>query len=214
MKRIWVLTVGLAMIAAVPVEAQLTNFPVYAQPTGAPATHLGVTYGRGMSEFSGKADAYGAFVGRTGVGGRASIFAGLGMMDVDPDAQWSFGGNVAFDVLPAGGSAQVAIQAGVGYMSMDVLGTSVSNMHFPIGVALKGNIEGPTANVTPFIMPRLSINRSSGGGVSTTSTDFGASGGVALTLPSGLGFHTAIDLLATDPESIWLIGVGAHYMIP
>ena len=213
MKRISVLTIGLAMIAAVPVEAQLTNFPVYAQPTGEPATYLGLTYGRGMNDFSGKADAYGAFLGRTGVGGRASIFAGLGMLDVDPDAQWSFGGGAAVDVLPAGGSAQVALQAGVGYMSVDVGGTDVTNLHFPIGVALKGMIEGPTANVTPWIMPRISINRASAGGTSATETDFGASGGVALTLPSGLGFHTALDLLAAT-ENIWLIGVGAHYMIP
>jgi hypothetical protein len=49
-------------------------------------------------------------------------------------------------------------------------------------------------------------------GTSATSTDFGVSGGVALTLPSGLGFHTALDLLAAD-ENAWLIGVGAHYMI-
>ena len=212
MKRISVLTIGLALIAAVPAQAQLANFPVYAQPSGDPATYLGLTYGRGMNDASLKQDAYGAFVGRTGVGGRASIFAGLGMLDVDPDAQWSFGGGVGVDVLPAGGSAQVGIQAGVGYMSFDVGTASVSTMHFPIGVALKGMIEGPTANVSPWVMPRLSILRISNG-TSETTTDFGASGGVALTLPSGLGFHTALDVLAAD-EAEWLIGVGVHYMIP
>jgi hypothetical protein len=210
MKRISVLTIGLAVVAAVPAQAQLANFPVYAQPTGAPATYLGATYGRGMNDASGKVDSYGAFVGRTGIGNRASIFAGLGMLDLDPDSEWTFGGGVAVDVLPAGGAAQVALQAGVGYFSPV---EDFSILHFPIGVALKGMIEGPTADVMPWVMPRLSINRSSFGDLSDTSTDFGVSGGVALTLPSGLGFHTAIDLLATDPDNVWLIGVGVHYAI-
>lgn len=211
MKRISVLTMGLAMLAAVPVQAQLTNFPVYAQPTGAPATYVGATYGRGLNDASGKTDAYGAFVGRTGIGQRASIFAGLGMLDLDPDSEWTFGGGVAVDLLPAGGSAQVALQGGIGYFSpVD----DASNLHFPIGVALKGNIEGPTATVVPWVMPRLSINRAKVGDISDTSTDFGVSGGVAFTLPGGFGAHTALDLLAVDPDNQWLLGVGVHYMIP
>ena len=209
MKRSLVLTLGLAMLAAVPVQAQLTNFPVYAAPSGGPATYLGLTYGRGMNDASGKLDAYGAFVGRSGVGGRASIFAGLGMLDIDPESEWTFGGGVGVDVLPAGGSAQVSIQGGVGYFSP---GTATL-LTFPIGVALKGNIEGPTATVAPWVMPRLHISRVSNG-TSATETDFGVSGGFAVTLPSGFGIHTALDLTAVDPSNVWLLGVGLHYMMP
>ena len=209
MKRTLVLTLGLLTATAVSVEAQLNNFPVYAQPSGGPATYLGATYGHGMNDASGKADAYGAFVGRTGVGGRASIFAGLGMLDVEPESEWTFGGGVGVDVLPAGGSAQVSIQGGIGYMSPG----DATVLNFPIGVALKGNIEGPTATVAPWIMPRLHVRRISNG-TSVTETDFGVSGGFAVTLPSGFGVHTALDLLAVDPDNLWLLGVGVHYTMP
>lgn len=210
MKRISVLTIGLAMMAAVPVQAQLTGFPVDALPSAGdmPATFLGATYGRGLNDASGKLDAYSAFLGRTGIGNRATIAAGVGMIDA-AESEWTFGGAIGVDLLSAGGSAQVSLQTGVGYFSpID----DVSALHIPVGVALKGMVEGPTANVMPWVMPRISILRSSVGDLSDTSTEFGASGGVALTLPSGLGFHTSIDLLATDP-SAWLLGVGVHYSI-
>ena len=210
MKRISVLTIGLAMIAAVPVEAQLFNFPVQALPSAgdAPATLLAASYGRGLNEDSGKLDAYGAFIGRTGIGGRATVAVGAGMIDA-AESEWTFGGAVGVDVMPAGGSAQVSIQTGVGYFSP---ATDVSGLHIPIGVALKGNIEGPTATVVPWIMPRLSVLRSSIGDLSDTSTEFGASGGVAFTMPSGFGAHTSLDLTASDP-SVWLLGVGVHFMV-
>lgn len=211
MKRISVLTFGLALVAAVPAEAQLFNFPVQALPSAgdAPATFLAATYGRGINDDSGKQDAYGASVGRTGIGGRATIAAGVGMIDSDPDSEWTFGGAVGVDLMAPGGSAQVSLQTGVGYFSPV---TDLSMLHIPIGVALKGNIEGPTATVVPWIMPRLSVLRTSVGDFSDTSTEFGASGGVAFTMPGGFGAHTAIDLTASDP-SVWLLGVGIHYMI-
>ncbi|HUF76379.1 MAG TPA: hypothetical protein VMM35_08875 [Longimicrobiales bacterium] len=210
MKRISVLTIGLAMIAAVPVEAQLFNFPNYAVPTGAPATFIGAGYGTGLNDASGKLDAYGAAVGRTGIGNRATVAASLGMIDSAPDSEWTFGGLVGFDVLPAGGSAQVTLQAGVGHMSPGDL----TFLQFPIGVALKGLMEGPTANVEPWVMPRLHYSRVSANGSSASSTDFGVSGGFSVTLPSGLGVHTALDLTAVDPDNVWMLGVGLHYMIP
>ena len=150
-------------------------------------------------------------MGRTGLGDRASIFAGLGMVDLsDPfDNELTYGGGLAVDLVPVGASAQLALQGGVGYFAIE----EYSNWHFPIGLALTGNIEGPTATVAPFVMPRLSINSASEGDESSTSTDFGVSGGVAFTTPGGFGAHTAIDLLAAD-EAEWLIGVGIHYMIP
>jgi len=212
MKRILALTLGLASVA-VPVEAQLFNFPVQALPSAgdAPATYLAVAYGRGVNDGSGKQDAYGASIGRTGIGGRATVAARVGMIDSSPDAEWTFGGAVGVDLMQ-GGSATVSVQTGVGYISFDLGTSDLTTLHIPVGVAIKGSIEGPTATVTPWVMPRISIFRSSFASVSDTSTEFGASGGVAFTLPSGFGAHTAIDLIASDPSS-WVLGVGIHYVI-
>jgi hypothetical protein len=209
MKRTLVLTLGLLTAAAVSVEAQLAFFPVDALPSGSAATFFGATYGRGMNDASGKLDAYGAFIGRTGVGNRATLAAGVGMIDA-AESEWTFGGAVGVDVLPAGGSAQLSLQTGLGYFSPV---TDVSTMHIPVGVALKGMVEGPTADVQPWVMPRLSIIRTSVGDLSDTSTEFGVSGGVAVTLPSGFGFHTSVDVLAAD-NAQWLLGVGVHYLMP
>jgi hypothetical protein len=209
MKRTLVLTLGLLTATAVSVEAQLAFFPVDALPSGSPATFFGATYGRGMNDASGKLDAYGAFIGRTGVGNRATLAAGVGMIDA-AESEWTFGGAVGVDVLPAGGSAQLSLQTGLGYFSPV---TDVSTMHIPVGVALKGMVEGPTADVQPWVMPRLSIIRTSVGDFSDTSTEFGVSGGVAVTLPSGFGFHTSVDVLAADATQ-WLLGVGVHYLMP
>jgi len=208
MKRILMMSLCLVTVA-VPVEAQLYNFPVYATPSGEPATFVAATYGRGLNEDSGKLDAFGGAVGRTGIGGRTTVVGAFGYVDFPSEGKWTFGGDVGVDMLQPGGSAQVTIQGGIGYISFD---TDDSSLHFPIGLAIKGNVTGPSADVAPWIMPRLSIVRSSFLGESDTSTDFGISGGVGLTLPSGFGAHTAIDLLNSE-SNIWTIGVGVHYVI-
>lgn len=210
MKRVLLMTLGLAAVA-VPAEAQLWFFPDYAVPSayGMPATFVAGTYGRGLNDASGKVDAYGAVVGRSGLGNRFTVLGGAGMVDGGGDSEYTFGGAVGVDVLPAGGSAQVTVQAGIGYMSID----PVTFTRFPIGVALKTQIEGPTANVTPWIMPRINISRVSSGGTSASETDFGGSAGFAVTLPGGFGVHTALDLLAAD-ENAWTLGVGLHYLLP
>jgi hypothetical protein len=209
MKRALLMSFGLVAVA-VPVEAQLFNFPVYATPSGAPATFVSADYGRGLNEDSGEFDAFGGAVGRTGIGGRTTIVGGFGYVDLPEEGKWTFGGDVGVDMLQPEGSAQVTIQGGIGYISF---ADDVSAMHFPIGVAIKGNMTGPSADVMPWIMPRLSIVRTSIFDESETETDFGVSGGVGFTLPSGFGAHTAIDLLNSD-ESLWTLGVGVHYVIP
>jgi hypothetical protein len=212
MKRALLMTLCLAAVA-VPVEAQLWFFPDYAAPSayGMPASFVAATYGRGMNDASGKLDAYGAVVGRSGLGDRFTVMAGLGMID-DVDSEWTFGGAVSADLLSGGGNAQVSIQGGIGYLGIDVGGETLSSMRFPIGVALKTRMEGPTATVTPWVMPRLNISRISFMGESESETDFGASGGFSVTLPGGFGVHTALDLLAAN-SNIWQLGVGVHYLI-
>ena len=214
MKRAFLLSAALVATAA-PVQAQLFFFPDYAAPSafGTPSTFIAATYGRGLNDASGKLDAYGAVVGRTGMGQRFTILGGAGLVD-GPESELTFGGAIGADLLQPASTTQVSVQGGIGYFGVDVGGgETLTTLRFPIGVALKTMVEGPTANVMPFVMPKVNISRASLAGTSATETDFGASGGVSVTLPSGFGVHSAIDVLAAE-ETIWTIGVGAHYLLP
>jgi hypothetical protein len=198
------------ILASAPADAQLINFPHYATPsTATPSSFIAASYGRGLNEDSGKQNAFGVSVGRTGISNRVTVTAGVGMVNYDPDAKYTFGGNVGDDVLEQGATTQVSVQGGVGYIS---LATDFSLMNFPIGVAIKTTMEGESANIGLWAMPRVDIMRGSAFGVSSTNTDLGVSGGVSITTPGGIGFHAALDVLAADPSAM-VGGAGVHFVI-
>jgi hypothetical protein len=211
MKRALLVAVGLTALSAAAADAQLTNFPVYALPSAgdAPATFVGGGLGRGLTEDYGKFNAFGVMVGRTGLGGSITAAVGAGMVNYDPDAKYTFGIAGAVDVMPLGANGQLAVQTGIGYIS---LGTDFWSMNFPIGVALKTNVAAGSGTLSPWVMPRVHLSRTSFGGVSSTETDFGASGGASFNTAGGFGLHAAIDLIAVDPSAL-TFGVGLHYMV-
>jgi hypothetical protein len=196
-------------LAAAPADAQLVNFPVMAVPTGAPSTFFGASFGRGLNEESGKQNAFGAFVGRSGLGQRVSVVAGVGMVNYEPDAKYTFGGDVAVAVLDADAETQVSVQGGIGYMS---IATDVSTMNFPIGVAIRTTVASDSGNLGLWAMPRLNIARAKFGSLSDTSSDLGVSGGVSFTTSGGFGVNAALDVLAADASAM-LAGVGVHYVV-
>jgi hypothetical protein len=209
MKRAFLAAAALLVSAAPAAQAQLFNIPTYPLATPAEAsTFLVGTYGRGLNEDSGKQNAFGVGVGRTGLGARASAFVGASMVDLEPDSKFSFAGAATVGLLQPGAATQVAVHAGVGYISF---GTDDSSLSFPIGLALSQTLG--TSPATVFVMPRLQITRVSAFGDSATETDFGASGGLAVTTASGFGFHAGVDLVAADPN-VWVGGAGIHYLIP
>jgi hypothetical protein len=59
------------------------------------------------------------------------------------------------------------------------------------------------------------MNRVSLAGESDSEVGFGASGGLNINLPVGLGFHAALDMLTIGDPSISPLtaGVGIHYKI-
>ena len=204
---------GMVLMTAASADAQLWFFPDYAVPSafGTPSSFVAGTYGRGLNDVSGKLNAYGLIVGRTGLGERISVMAGAGLID-DVESEWTIGGSVGVDVLEADATTQLSVQGGVGWLDVDFLGETLTTLRFPIGVALKRRIEGESASVTPWVMPRLNISRVSGLGSSDTEADFGASAGVGVTMTSGFGLHAALDVLAAN-STVWFVGVGAHYVI-
>jgi hypothetical protein len=212
MKRALLASVALTAIGASAAHAQLVNFPVYAVPVGgeAPATLLAGGWGRGLNDASGKINSFAVAVGRTGIGGRGTALVGANMIDFDPDAEYSFAGIGAVGVSRPESPTQISVQAGIGYYSPV---TDYSTWSIPIGVGLAQNIAGESASFVIWGMPRIHLSRASVPGTSSTETDFGGSAGFVVNLPSGLGFHTALDILVADPDNVMTFGAGVHYMI-
>lgn len=210
------LGLGMFMLGTAPVSGQLFYFPDYAVPSmdGAASTFVAGSYGRGLNDNSGKLNAVSATVGRTT--SSVSFVGGFGYIDGGlAESEWTLGGAAGYDLLSGTAPAQLTLQAGIGWMQLSGGGLipDVTMLRFPVGVAVKGNIESTSATVTPWAMPRLNILRASADGASTTDTHLGGSAGVTVTMPSGFGIHAALDYLAVESAEQLTFGVGAHYVL-
>ena len=209
-----------ALLVATPAMGQLLNHPVQALPAGdaAGATFFGAQFLRGLNDDSFKDSSFGVGVGRAME--RVSFMGMAGyVLDYgtpDGDSELTLGANVAVHLLSDDSTpVQVSVQAGFGWASLDVGTESLSWMSFPIGVAISGRPSGGATTVTPWVMPRLDIQRT--GELlllpSSTETNFGAAAGVSVTREDGIGGHLAIDYLNVSGGSPFGFAVGVHYIV-
>jgi hypothetical protein len=208
--RLSVVLGGLAL-AASPALAQTFGNPVYFSPKQGVGLTIAGDYGRGLNNASGKTNYFGGratlglpSVAITGVVGSAKASGG--------SAVTSFGGDVAVTVLKGPMvPVSLSLQAGLGYNSTG----GVKTMHVPAGAAIAFNPKTPGASVEPWVAARLDYTRVSVAGVSGNTSKLGASGGVNVGLPSGVGFHVAVDYVnkANTIGSPILVGAGVHYTI-
>jgi hypothetical protein len=205
MVRFSLAVLALAFAADVA-SAQLEGLPAYNYaPAGAGVTVSGM-FGRGLNDASGKANSAGGMITYGAdmfwVGGGASYF------DFSEAKIVSFGGNAGVN-LPLGPElpVKVAVVAGAGYWSK----SGVNSLTVPAGVTLAINVPSPTLTVTPWISPQIRYLRVSAGGVSGSTTKFGGSGGLSVTLPMGFGFDVAIDYTNISGASPLVVGGGLHY---
>lgn len=200
-------TAALSLAMAVPATAQSFFIPDYALPSASGMTGGFVAGGfaRGIGDDSGEQSVFGGAVG--GFFNRVTIMGQAGYVASDVE-ELTFGGAISVDILPPETSSlQVAIQGGFGYID-----PGITLFRVPIGVAFKGNVRSESATVVPWAMPKIVITRA-GDPISETETDFGASGGIGITLPSGIGFHGALDVMFEgDSSTPILFGVGVHYL--
>jgi hypothetical protein len=105
------------------------------------------------------------------------------------------------------------LQGGIGYSKPDVglLPGNTTELRFPVGLGVALTIPNPALAIRPWIAPRLDIIRSSGGGVSTTKTNFGLGAGLELNLLNGFGLHAAYDRVFKDGGDPGVFGIGVHY---
>jgi hypothetical protein len=210
--RLFAMVAVLGLFAS-PARAQMFGNPVYFSPKQGVGLTIAGDYGRGLNDASGKTNYFG---GRATLG--LPVFAvtvGGGSVKAEgADGEITFGANVGVTVLKGPAvPVTLSLQAGVGSMKID----PITTMNIPLGAALAFNVNSPGASVEPWVAPRVQLTRVSGtiGGidVSSTETNIGASGGVNVGLPSGLGFHLAVDWLNVDGGSPLGVGAGLHYTI-
>lgn len=218
-----VLALGLV---AFPVAAQVPNNPVYFSPKGGVGLTINGDLGVGANDAA-KQFAPGEtplFYGGRAVLGLPLITVGVGAGIYAPggaaDNEVTFQGTVAYKLIPM--PVAVSIQAGAGYVKLGSGLSEATIWNFPIGVGIALNVPSPALSVEPWIAPRVQFSRASIGSASSTETHFGASAGVNLGLPMGLGFHAAVDYLAVSSDipgvsssdvSPLVVGVGVHYKI-
>jgi hypothetical protein len=209
-------------LLASPALAQMLGNPVYFSPKQGVGLTIAGDYGRGLNDASMKTNYFG---GRATLGlPMVAITAGAGSEKTSAAfgsvSFTSFGGDVAVTVLKGPVvPVSLSLQAGAGYSSK----SGVKQLHVPIGAALAFNVKSPSASVEPWIGPRLDLYRASGTGIAnpTTEKHVGASAGLNVGLPSGVGFHLALDYLyvkgagaiSSSDVSPFVVGAGLHYTI-
>jgi len=214
--------IALAMgLVAESATAQLAGNPVYAINPGVGVT-LNADFGRGLNDESGKTNYFG---GRVVLGvPMVSFWVGGGVWDPRTplaDKETALGGGAAINLIKAP-LLPVALTLQVGGSTLSC-GEECSDLHLVAGPALRINVPTPGVGIEPWIMPRVHMTRFSLMGESATQTGFGASGGININLPMGLGFHAAVDFASLPdvtegaiamPEMTPVIGgVGIHYKI-
>lgn len=183
------LALGLALLAAAPVAAQVTGLPVHNAGVAGGLT-LGGEVGFPDGDY-GKGTAFGARgalgLGPFGVSAVISRWNPKGPID----AQTGLGGYLNLKVF--GGPLiplSVTLQGGAEY----VKNSGAKLVHAPIGLGIALKIPNPALAIKPWIAPRLDVVRVSGTGIkSNTETNFGISGGVDFSLLGGIGFGASYD---------------------
>lgn len=196
-----------------PAQAQVRGIPVY---NSGIATGIAIYGDVGFPNTeAGKGTAL-AVSGRAGFGpfGATAILSTFNP-DGPAGSKVSVGGTLNYKLF--GGPLiplSVTLQGGIGYFKPDAgfLPNGQRNeLRFPVGLGFALTIPNPALAIKPWIAPRLDIVRVSGGGSSTTDTNFGIGGGLELNLLSGLGVHAAYDRVFINGGDPSVFGLGAHY---
>ncbi len=211
------------LIVLIALGAAGSTGGLVAQVAGLPVRNAGVGTGIGIAAdlgFPNTAAGKGIALGATGA-------IGLGPLGVTGSvATWNPKGpgssitsvGVTGNLKIFGGPlipVSVTLQAGAARYKA----SGASTWHVPIGVGLALTIPNPVFSIKPWLAPRLDITRSSQGdiltdrsaGGSSTSTDFGISGGVDFGFLSGLAVRVMYDRVGrgrNDTPSVLSLGLG------
>lgn len=232
--RLGAVVLGLAA-GATPAAAQLAASPVYFSPKQPVGLTVALDFG---STLQTKVNGVKATPKPNNLGGRAAlglpfITLGVGAGSYDSDVsgakkELQFMGSAAIKVfspplVPVG----ISIQGGAGYLKQTSGTTTLKTVSLPVGLGVAVKPITPGLSLEVWGAPRVQFNAVSlTGAVSgnRVQAGIGASGGVNLGMPMGLGLHLAADYTKlsaktsagsgslTLPETQTLVlGVGLHY---
>lgn len=215
------LTMLMTAVVGESATAQLAGNPVYAITPSVGVTLAG-DYGRGLVVGeSEKTDYMGGrlIFGFPGV----SLWFGGGTYDnlTGAEKEMMLGGGVAVDFLRDPSKPVVlSLQVGGG---TGACATECTVTNAVAGPSIKFNIPGVVGNVQPWLMPRAHATRFSMNGAVVNQFGFGASGGINLTLPFGLGLHAVLDYatfsettsgaMIAEKRAPLIVGGGLHYRL-
>jgi hypothetical protein len=188
-------------------SAQLLGLPAYNYVPAAAGVTVSGMFGRGLNNASGKLNSAGGMI----TYGQQMFWVGVGgsYADFSNAKVPSFGGNVGVN-LPLGPSlpVKVAVVGGLGYASKN----GAKSMTVPAGVTLAIDVPSPSVSVTPWVSPGIRYLRvDPGTGTWASTTKFGLSGGLSVTLPMGVGADAVVDYTNISGASPLVGGIGLHY---
>lgn len=245
MKRQVVLFGTAAVLSAVlvtPAAAQLNGNPVYFSPKQPTGLTLALDFGSTLNlKYDGvKFEPGGQAVKPNNLGARATlglpivtVGVGVGIYNPDltvtgisADKEVQFMGNAALKLfspplVPIG----ISFQAGAGYLKQGSGTGAVKTLSVPIGLGVAIKPPTPGVSVEVWGAPRVQLNAVSvSGSGSRVQAGIGASGGVNLGMPMGLGLHVAADYVKLSekaaagtgslvlPQTQTIVfGAGLHY---
>lgn len=225
---------GLAL-GATPVAAQLQGLPVYFNPKGGTGITIAGDFGRTVNN---KVNGIAAPQKPSTIGARVSlglpfvtVSVGAGIYDPKVLAQKNevqYAGSAALKIFGAPLiPVAVSLQAGAGVITVGTGTGATKTVNIPVGIGVALNVPTPGASIEPWVAGRVHVSSVSTGGGTTSGTQlgYGASGGINLGLPIGVGVHVALDWasFAAKASSPILsqrnkierltVGVGLHYSI-
>lgn len=222
---------GLAA-AVSPAAAQLAATPVYFSPKQATGMTVALDFGTTLSL---KSNGVKSTAKPNDLSGRVALGlpfitlgAGVGQYNSDfPGAakKMQFMGSGALKLFsPPLTPIGLSLQAGAGYLKQGTGASAVKTISVPIGLGIAVKPPTPGVSFEVWGAPRVQFNTVSVTGSSRAQVGIGASGGINLGMPMGLGLHLAADWTKlsakasagtgslTLPElQILVFGVGLHY---
>ena len=172
--------------------AQLSNVPVYANPTIS-GVRIAGDYAFGVNDESGKNSTFAAR-GQIGVS-KVILGAGIGVVDLAETNEATYMASVAVRPVSSSQLVAIAVQAGIGFTEASVAGFSdaLKTVDIPVSVALGLHVPLIAAQVQPWVAPRYTFRRQSLGDDSDNRNHFAVSAGVDARLLMGLGAQVAVD---------------------
>lgn len=180
-------------------------------------------FGAGVNGASGRAHHLGGRL--TGTLGPVGIMVGAGAWDAASGARAQLGGTLSTRVFGhAAGAVSGFALAGAGTVRAGPSDTSAVYWTFPVGLVLVRSGQGGASRaLTPWLLPRIQVDRVTFAGARASQLGAGLSAGASADLTDHLGVHGALDwlhqfrwagsVITLEAGERVTLGVGAYWRL-